>query len=82
MDVSKLTSPDLGLGGLKRTLPENDPPRPRKRNATACQICRARKTKCDNKKPRCSYCQSIGAACDDAIEQSVPSVLVPEGLKD
>lgn len=36
---------------------------PRKRANTACQVCRARKTKCDNKKPSCSYCQSVGANC-------------------
>lgn len=36
---------------------------PRKRANTACQVCRARKTKCDNQKPSCSYCLSIGATC-------------------
>ncbi|KAM0258479.1 hypothetical protein ACHAQJ_003818 [Trichoderma viride] len=36
---------------------------PRKRANTACQVCRARKTKCDNKKPACSYCISVGATC-------------------
>lgn len=36
---------------------------PRKRANTACQVCRARKTKCDNKKPSCSYCLSVGATC-------------------
>ncbi|KAH6608914.1 c6 zinc finger domain-containing [Trichoderma cornu-damae] len=36
---------------------------PRKRANTACQVCRARKTKCDNKKPACSYCVSVGATC-------------------
>lgn len=36
---------------------------PRKRANTACQVCRARKTKCDNKKPSCSYCMSVGATC-------------------
>ncbi|KPM40513.1 hypothetical protein AK830_g6030 [Neonectria ditissima] len=36
---------------------------PRKRANTACQVCRARKTKCDNRKPACSYCVSVGAAC-------------------
>ncbi|KAK7923578.1 hypothetical protein PG985_007649 [Apiospora marii] len=28
-----------------------------------CQVCRARKTKCDNAKPSCSYCLSVGATC-------------------
>ncbi|KAK8875110.1 c6 zinc finger domain-containing [Apiospora arundinis] len=36
---------------------------PRKRANTACQVCRARKTKCDNAKPSCSYCLSVGASC-------------------
>lgn len=36
---------------------------PRKRANTACQVCRARKTKCDNKRPSCSYCLSVGATC-------------------
>lgn len=36
---------------------------PRKRANTACQVCRARKTKCDNRKPSCSYCLSVGATC-------------------
>lgn len=29
---------------------------PRKRAVTACQTCRARRTKCDNLKPKCSFC--------------------------
>lgn len=36
---------------------------PRKRANAACQVCRARKTKCDNQKPSCSYCLSVGATC-------------------
>lgn len=36
---------------------------PRKRATTACQVCRARKTKCDNNRPSCSYCVSVGATC-------------------
>ncbi|KAH8648836.1 hypothetical protein BGZ61DRAFT_436432 [Ilyonectria robusta] len=36
---------------------------PRKRAVVACQVCRARRTKCDQKKPSCSFCQKIGAAC-------------------
>ncbi|KAF7158731.1 hypothetical protein CNMCM5623_003895 [Aspergillus felis] len=34
----------------------------RTRTASACQICRARRAKCDNEKP-CSYCRRIGATC-------------------
>lgn len=36
---------------------------PRKRANTACQVCRARKTKCDGGVPACSYCASVGATC-------------------
>ena len=36
----------------------------RKRAVTACQVCRARRTKCDQKKPTCSFCESIGAECN------------------
>jgi hypothetical protein len=39
---------------------------PRKRAVTACQVCRARRTKCDQKKPFCSFCESIGAECTSA----------------
>lgn len=35
----------------------------RKRAVIACQVCRARRTKCDQKKPVCSFCESIGAEC-------------------
>jgi hypothetical protein len=40
----------------------------RKRSNTACQPCRARKTKCDNNFPSCSSCTSVGATC---IQSSV-----------
>lgn len=30
---------------------------------TACQVCRARRTKCDNLKPSCSFCLKTGAHC-------------------
>lgn len=36
---------------------------PRKRAVTACQVCRARRTRCDQKKPSCSFCARIGAEC-------------------
>ncbi|KAJ5150917.1 uncharacterized protein N7482_010169 [Penicillium canariense] len=35
----------------------------RKRAVTACQVCRARRTRCDQKKPRCSFCETTGAQC-------------------
>ena len=36
---------------------------PRQRAIRACQLCRARRTKCDNKKPTCSFCEKVGAEC-------------------
>ncbi|PVH72481.1 hypothetical protein DL98DRAFT_470364 [Cadophora sp. DSE1049] len=36
----------------------------RKRAVTACVRCRARKTKCDNQRPACGFCTSVGASCD------------------
>ncbi|RYP64817.1 hypothetical protein DL771_008597 [Monosporascus sp. 5C6A] len=47
----------------KRPAPRGTAFYPRKRANTACQVCRARKTKCDNKKPSCTYCLSVGAKC-------------------
>ena len=36
---------------------------PRKRAIQACQKCRVRRTKCNNERPSCSSCLSIGAEC-------------------
>lgn len=47
----------------KRPAPRGTAFYPRKRANTACQVCRARKTKCDGLKPSCSYCLSVGANC-------------------
>ncbi|CAF3565416.1 unnamed protein product [Fusarium graminearum] len=47
----------------KRPAPRGTAFYPRKRANTACQVCRSRKTKCDNLKPACSYCLSVGANC-------------------
>ncbi|KLU90852.1 C6 zinc finger domain-containing protein [Magnaporthiopsis poae ATCC 64411] len=35
----------------------------RRRAVKACQVCRARRTKCDNLKPSCSFCLKTGAKC-------------------
>ncbi|KAG6010036.1 hypothetical protein E4U21_000478 [Claviceps maximensis] len=53
---------------------------PRKRATTACQVCRARKTKCDNVKPSCSYCVSVGATCVQTSAVDLSS-LDPASLK-
>jgi hypothetical protein len=36
---------------------------PRRRALQACQICRARKTKCDNERPSCGSCDALGVEC-------------------
>ncbi|KAK9343151.1 hypothetical protein V1522DRAFT_414139 [Lipomyces starkeyi] len=35
----------------------------RKRAVTACRVCRFRKTKCDNSRPVCGFCQKNGVIC-------------------
>lgn len=35
----------------------------RRRAATACFVCRARKTKCDNQRPLCGFCKATGGSC-------------------
>lgn len=47
----------------KRPAPRGTAAYPRKRAVTACQVCRARRTKCDNLKPSCSFCLKVGAVC-------------------
>jgi hypothetical protein len=49
--------------GQKRPAPRGTAAYPRKRAITACQVCRARRTKCDNLKPSCSFCLKSGAQC-------------------
>lgn len=52
---------------------------PRKRAVNACAVCRARRTKCDNKKPKCSFCESVGAEC--RLESKDPSTFDPASLE-
>ncbi|EXJ90828.1 hypothetical protein A1O1_03933 [Capronia coronata CBS 617.96] len=51
----------------KRVRLENDDPQQRpsrkKRALSACEVCRARKTKCSNDRPRCKYCQDNDLEC-------------------
>ncbi|KFA63722.1 hypothetical protein S40285_07120 [Stachybotrys chlorohalonatus IBT 40285] len=58
------TEPDRGPG--KRPAARGTAFYPRKRANRACQVCRARKTKCDNRKPACSYCVKVGAICNQS----------------
>lgn len=53
----------------RRVAPRGSASYTRKRSVAACQVCRARRTKCDNKKPACSFCEKIGAKCvTEAVE--------------
>lgn len=56
-ETTNVLSPRFQVGGRLR-------PRHRRRAATACQLCRARKTKCDNGRPSCGYCLFQGARCN------------------
>lgn len=49
--------------GRKRPAPRGTSAYPRKRAVAACQTCRSRKTKCDNQRPVCSFCENSGATC-------------------
>ncbi|KAJ9143827.1 C6 zinc finger domain containing protein [Pleurostoma richardsiae] len=74
--------PPPGITPTSPGAPEASPTRPtstagpresasyaRRRAGTACIVCRARKTKCDNQRPVCGFCVATGGACkypDDA----------------
>lgn len=44
---------------------------PRKRSMKACKTCRLRKTKCNNERPVCGFCQTLGGVCDYEDEADV-----------
>lgn len=50
---------------------------PRKRVSQACDKCRARKDKCDGKKPSCSTCLANGRIC--SYDANVKKRGLPEG---
>lgn len=83
-DVEELHTPDLMTvasqpQGRKRPAPRGTGAYARKRAVTACQVCRARRTKCDNKKPACSFCEKTGAKC--VTEPTDYSAFDPASLK-
>jgi hypothetical protein len=71
---------------LPRPAPRGTAAYPRRRANKACQVCRARRTKCDNKKPTCSFCEKIGAKCivspTDLSSFDPASLLILERLED
>lgn len=48
------------------------------RSRVACSVCRARKTRCDGAKPKCSFCQENGCACKYVTPQG-STVETPHG---
>ncbi|KEQ92530.1 hypothetical protein AUEXF2481DRAFT_422292 [Aureobasidium subglaciale EXF-2481] len=80
-EVSRSANDDdpIDRSSQKRPAPRGTASYPRKRAVTACQVCRARRTKCDNLKPACSFCLKVGATC---IQSSVDlSSFDPASLK-
>lgn len=51
---------------------------PRKRATQACRTCRLRRTKCDNARPTCTSCATLGAEC--TYQQMDPSTFDPASL--
>ncbi|KAI5955124.1 ZCF27 [Candida jiufengensis] len=43
---------------------------PRKRAVTACQVCRLKKTKCDNVRPQCGSCERSNVKCQYLTDQN------------
>ncbi|KAF8471227.1 hypothetical protein BDZ91DRAFT_517887 [Kalaharituber pfeilii] len=57
------TSTAGGTGAAVTTFSRAAVSYPRKRAIAACQVCRGRKTKCDNERPSCGFCRQAGAIC-------------------
>ncbi|KAM5346080.1 hypothetical protein ACJ41O_009085 [Fusarium nematophilum] len=70
----------------RRPAPRGTASYQRKRAIKACQVCRARRTKCDNLKPPCSFCLKVGATCIqspvDLSSFDPPSLKILERLDD
>ena len=63
--VSQADGGELGNEtSKKRRAPDVRISYPRKRAVTACQLCRMRKTKCDNQRPSCGKCLSLDVHCN------------------
>jgi Fungal Zn(2)-Cys(6) binuclear cluster domain len=69
-DGAGVTGPHANPPGRKKPQPKSDVGKmsfvkdyPRRRALQACQICRSRKTKCDNERPTCGGCSALGVEC-------------------
>ncbi|KAH8714585.1 hypothetical protein BGZ61DRAFT_349210 [Ilyonectria robusta] len=73
-----------GQANKKRKLAKTADFTRRKRAATACQFCRLRKTKCDNVRPCCGYCERQKAKCiygeSEWLEDTVEDPDQSEGM--
>lgn len=66
-----MSSPEGNASQLKshgkRKQDADDPPNnvtyTRRKALTACNVCRARKTRCDNVLPKCGFCRSVDGEC-------------------
>ncbi|KAK1461102.1 hypothetical protein CMEL01_14738 [Colletotrichum melonis] len=87
MGMAAVTSgspPGRSVSGVDHAHVEQaDPRMPKQRTwsraSSACQTCRGRKTKCDNERPICGYCQRVGATCT-YIEDSAPATSLCQGV--
>ncbi len=62
------------MRGILRSAHDMNADYTRKRNAVACRVCRSRRTKCDGKLPKCSFCHSVGATCIYAASSNSTSL--------
>jgi len=62
------SEPPVDPNRRSRPAPRGTAAYQRKRAVKACQVCRARRTKCDNLKPSCSFCLKVGATCIQSPE--------------
>ncbi|TPX17700.1 uncharacterized protein E0L32_002801 [Thyridium curvatum] len=63
LDIGLDSTPQNASDHFPRPSPRGTASYPRRRAVKACQTCRARRTKCDNRKPSCSFCLKVGATC-------------------
>ncbi|KAH8799845.1 fungal-specific transcription factor domain-containing protein [Xylogone sp. PMI_703] len=66
-----------GAGCNSGQTPENpEPPSKRRRVALACSVCRARKSRCDGIRPKCSLCVELGFECHYQQSATASNVII------
>lgn len=54
---------------------EGSQARKRRKVIVACKVCRAKKSRCDGKRPACSSCDNRGVACEyDDVAVPLPTI--------